>query len=590
MMSEATAAQQQGDYDKAESLYRSITQRYPRFPDAWHYYGILLHQRGEQAGSLDMLRRAERLDPKNLVFLLNLARVLREQDKLNESLEVLEKAYRIDPDHGQVFTQFVQIYQLVHRGGDLIADIEARLERSPENWHLWIMLGECCEQGGERERAIEALRDAARLAPDAEKVTAHLRRGWSSRATGKTEVALEAFQDAVAADPGSGWAHMGLATLASERADFTEATRLARKTLELDKNIHAAWRILANTAPERDTPAFLAELEEAAAAAGEDRRAWLLHFAHGQILEKHGKYDEAFSAYVKGNGLRRTHDLYSRDEEDRYATGIIEHLGPGFLVRSRTIGLDTAAPIFICGMPRSGTTLVESIISAHPEVMPGGEMRYIHDRLRRDLRYKAEPETGPWLGQATDETLREIAEGWNAALQDAAAGHPRVTDKMPSNFALLGLIQVCLPNARIVHVRRDPRDTSFSCFSTPFAEELWYSLDLADTGHYYLSYLRLIDHWRKVLGPGKIIEVEYERMVHEPEHSARELLASLDLEWDPRCLDFHKAPRKVSTASVYQVRQPVYTSSIGRWRHFEKHLTPLLEILENSQALTGLDG
>jgi tetratricopeptide (TPR) repeat protein len=586
MMSEATAAQQQGNYDVAESRYRQVTQRYPQFPDAWHYYGILLHQRGDQARSLEMLRRAERLDPQNLVFLLNLANVLREQHKLTESLQVLERAYKIAPTHGQVFAQFVHIYRLVHRGGDLIDEIETRMQSSPGNWHLWMMLGECCEQGGERERAIEALSEAARLAPDADKAKAHLRRGWMCHAAGNTEGALKAFQDAAAAAPASGWAHIGLATLASERADFVEATRLARKTLELDKNIHAAWRILANTAPERNTPAFLKELNEAVATAEEEPRAWLLHFAHGQILEKHRKYDEAFAAYAKGNSLRRNHDLYSREEQDRYTTGIIENLGPEFLARGRAIGLDTAAPIFICGMPRSGTTLVESIIAAHPEVMPGGEMRYIHDRLRQKLRYKTEPETGPWIAQAADEILREIAEGWNAALQHAAAGHSRVTDKMPSNFCILGLIQVCLPNARIVHVRRDPRDTSFSCFATPFSEELWYSFDLGDIGHHYLSYLSLIDHWRKVLGPEKIIEVEYEQMAREPERATRELLAALDLEWDPRCLDFHKASRKVSTASVYQVRQPVYTQSIGRWRHFEKHLTPLLEIFGNSQILT----
>ena len=589
MMLEATAAQQQGDCDKAESLYRSITRRYPKFPDAWHYYGILLHQQGEHARSIDMLRRAERLDPKNLVFLLNLARVLREQRKLTESLEVLEKAYRIEPGHGQILTQLVQIHLLVQRGGDLVGEIEARLERNPENWHLWMLLGECCEQGGERDRAIEAFSEAARLAPDAEKVTAHLRCGWASRAIGKTEIALKAFRDAVAADPASGWAHVGLATLASERADFAEATRLARQAVKLGDPTYAEWRILVNTDPGRTSPEFLEELGHAVASAGSDPRAWQLHFAHGQVLEKHGKYDEAFAAYEFGNNLHRDQQLYSREEQNAYTDGIIEHLGAEFLTRSRAIGLDSAAPIFICGMPRSGTTLVESIISAHPEVMPGGEMRYIHDRLRRYLRFGSLTQTGPWLGQATDETLRELADGWNAALQDAAAGHPRVTDKMPGNFALLGLIHICLPNAHIVHVQRDPRDTAFSCFATPFSEGLGFSSDLGDTGHYYLDYLRLVDHWRKMLGPDAIIEVEYERMVHEPEQSARELIAALDLEWDPGCLEFHKTRRTVSTASRYQVRQPVYTSSIGRWRHFEKHLTPLLEILGNSQALAGLD-
>jgi len=536
-----------------------------------------------------MLRRAERLDPQNLVFLLNLANVLREQRKLTESLQVLEKAYRTEPNHGQIFTQLVQIHLLVHRGGDLIDEIEARIQNDPENWHLWMMLGECCEQGGERERAIEAFTEAARHAPNADKVTAHLRRGWASRAIGNTGDAMEAFRDAVAADPASGWAHIGLATLASERADFAEATRLARKSLQLKDPTFAEWRILANTDPERSSPVFLEELERAVAAAGEDPRAWQLHFAHGQILERHKEYDKAFAAYALGNALHRSQQLYSRQEQDAHTNGIIEHLDSEFAARSKSIGVRTTAPIFVCGMPRSGTTLIESIIAAHPQVMPGGEMRYIHDRLRQNLRYGSLVQTGTWFATAADETLRDLAEEWDATFRKTAAGHPRVTDKMPGNFALLGLIHVCLPNARIVHVRRDPRDTAFSCFATPFSEGLEFSSDLSDTGHYYLSYLRLMDHWREILGSGKIIEVEYEHMVLEPEDSAKELLAALDLEWDSRCLEFHKARRTVSTASRYQVRQPVYTSSIGRWRHFEKHLTPLLEIFENSETPARLD-
>ncbi len=585
MMSEATAAQTQGDYEVAESRYQKIIERYPHFPDAWHYYGILLHQRGDKEKGLEMLRRAEQLYPRNLVFLLNLATVLREQRKLTECMEVLEKAYRIEPDHGQILTQLVQLHLLVHRGGDLIEEIEAHIRRKPDTWRLWAMLGECCEQGGERERAIEALLEAARLAPSTEKAQVHLRRGWMCYASGNAEGAQSAFQDAIEADQTSSWAHIGLATLASERADFAEATRQARKSLELDNKVYAAWRILANAAPGGESPAFLEELEKTIAEAGEKPEAWLLHFTHGQILEKHKRYDEAFAAYSLGNNLRQLKELYSREEQDAFAEGIIEHLGPEFLARSQSIGLDTTAPIFICGMPRSGTTLVESIIAAHPAVMPGGEMRYIHDRQRRDLRHERQSQIGPWLDRASDDILREIAEGWYKALRHAAEGHPRVTDKMPSNFAFLGLIHVCLPNARIVHVRRDPRDTAVSCFTTPFSEELWFSFDLENIGHYYLSYLRLIDHWRQVLGPGQIIEVEYERLASEPEQTARELIAALDLEWDPRCLEFHKTQRTVSTASVYQVRQPVYTGSIGRWRHFEKHLTPLLDMLGNSQVL-----
>ena len=153
---------------------------------------------------------------------------------------------------------------------------------------------------------------------------------------------------------------------------------------------------------------------------------------------------------------------------------------------------------------------------------------------------------------------------------------------MPGNFALLGLIHVCLPAARIVHVRRDPRDNAFSCFATPFAEGLEFSFVQEDIAHFYHSYTRFVDHWRQVLGTDRIIEIDYESLVANPESEIRGLLAALGLDWDPRCLEFHKESRTVSTASVYQVRQPIYRGSIGRWRHFETHLIPLLKALKEN--------
>lgn len=579
LMSEASEAQQRGDFDQAALRFRELTRRYPRFPDAWHYYGILLHQNREYDRGLQMMRKAESIEPDNLVFLLNLATVLREQHRLVESLEALDKAYKIAPRHGQILAQLVQIHLLVNRGGDLIDEIEARIRQEPGSWRLYMWLGECCEQGGERERAMQAFEKAAQIAPDADKSEAHLRRGWAARAAGESGIARQAIRDALNADPDSNHAYIGLATLASEKADFENATRFARKALELDQNSFAAWHILANAAPGRNQPEFLEELEAAVKAAGDDPRAWMLHFAHGQILERREQYDSAFAAYALGNSQHKSRQPYSAEEQDAYAEGIIAHLGEEFLARVSQVGLPTSRPIFICGMPRSGTTLVESIVAAHPQVQAGGEMRHIHDRLRRALRYDQFSRVGPWLANAETKTLQEIARDWDSVLKHTAAGHDRVTDKMPGNFSLLGLIHACLPQARIVHVNRDPRDTAFSCFATTFSDGLPFSWDLANTGHFYRSYRRLIAHWRKLLGPSRIIEIRYEELVKNPEITARYLLEALELSWDPRCLEFHASRRKISTASVYQVRQPIYTRSVGRWRHFEKHLGPLLEAI-----------
>lgn len=582
-MREATGAQERGEFDQAAAAYSELTHRFPSFPDAWHYFGVLLHQRGEHARAVEMMRRADRLEPNNLSFLLNMATVLREQGRLNESLEVLARAHAIDPEHAQVLTQLIQIHLLVQRGGDLVEELELRIERAPNNWRLWMLLAECCEQGGERERALAVFSKAARLAPTAsERAEAHLRRGWAARGAGDAARAAASFRDAADAAPNSGWARVGLATIASERGDFREAERQASEALRLEPAAYAAWRVLANTAADRNTPEFLRTLQKAAAAAGDDPQAWLLHFAHGQALEKRGDYDSAFAAYARGNLLRRARRPYSRVDQDDYTNDIIQHCGRAFGARSAASGMISATPIFICGMPRSGTTLVESVIAAHPDVTGGGEMRHIHDQMRRRLRGGTLTRIGTWLSEASDETLREIAEEWSAHLQHAAADRPWITDKMPGNFAFLGLIHLCFPHARIVHVRRNARDTGLSCFATPFSEGLEFSLDLADIGHFYIRYLRLIEHWRRVLGPQRIIEIRYEDLVREPENTARRLLSALGLEWDPSCLDFHSVRRNVSTASVYQVRQPIYTGSIGRWKRFARHLAPLIAALDEA--------
>lgn len=577
-MERATAAQKDGDLEQAESDYRALTTRFPRFPDAWHYYGILRHQRGDHERALELLRRADRLEPNNVVFLANLASVLREQRRLLDSLAVLDRAYALAPYHAQVFTQRIRTYLLAHCGGDLIGEVEQRIAREPPNWHLWQLLGECLEQGGERQRALEAFQRAVDLAP-ADDTDALVRLGSAAHHMGDLDIAISAFRNAVRRHSDRAPAFLGLATCASERGRFRRASAIAGYALRLDPNSHGAWRLILRQTDSQHADQLLEEMEEAARCADGGRQEWLLHFARGDAWEKRGDYDQAFSAYAYGNALRSPDRPYSRVDQIAWAEDVRRHLDAEFVARAEAVGVDEPAAIFVCGMPRSGTTLVESILAAHPDVAAGGEMRHIHDELRRRLRGDARGRPGTWLAAATNSELRILAEGWRTALRRIANGRPRMTDKMPGNFSLLGLIHVCLTGARIVHVRRDPRDTCFSCFATPFAEGNEFSFRLADLGHYYRLYERFMDHWRQVLGPEKIIEISYEQLVEDPESEVRRLLAALELAWDPCCLDFHKSRRRVATASVFQVRQPMYATSIGRWHRFEDHLSPLLAAL-----------
>jgi hypothetical protein len=253
------------------------------------------------------------------------------------------------------------------------------------------------------------------------------------------------------------------------------------------------------------------------------------------------------------------------------------------MARRSGIGCASSVPVFVIGMPRSGTTLVEQILASHSKVFGAGELPDLSNAVAR-LRVQdghAFPEIVPLL---SDRQLRQIGENYAASISSLAPAAERITDKMPLNFFFAGLISLALPNARIIHVRRDPVDTCFSCFSTLFTGEHRVAYELSELGRYYRAYENLMEHWRRVLPAGAMIEVQYEKVVADLEGEARRLIAHCGLEWEDACLAFDRTERAVRTASVAQVRRPIYRSSVGRWQRYQLHLRPLLDALGSNQV------
>lgn len=578
-MRAAVAAQQRGDQGAAETLFSGLTRDYPGFADAWHYYGLLRYQRGERDRALEMLARAQGLEPQNFTFLLNFGRVLHEIGQLGRAIECLGRARKLRPDHENALFLWAQSLLACDRGGEAVGEIERHLGRAADRWQLWMLLGECREQGGDRAGALAAYAEAARTAPPGEP-DAHLMRGAAANRDSQPGLAKTEFRAALAIAPDSAVARLGLADLASQEGDFDSAERLQREALRLEPDLYPGWVALAAAHKIVPGDKLGEELDTVAARAGEDPEAWALHIVRGQVWEKLGEYERAWSAYEQGNRLRHQSRPYQRESHEAYAHGITSRLGRDFVARAEQVGLADPGVIYVCGMPRSGTTLVETILASHPDVRAGGELTHIHDWLRRKIGVTGINNCGNWLAESTNETLDEMARYWRERIVETAAGHRRVTDKLPGNYALLGLIHVCFPAAPIVYVRRDARDNCLSCFATVFAERHTFSYALDALAHNYRLHEELVEHWKRTLGPERIIEVEYEKLVQEPEAEIRRLLEALKLTWHPDCLDFHRTARQVRTASLYQVRQPLYTRSIGRWRRFEQHLQPLLEALQ----------
>ena len=301
-----------------------------------------------------------------------------------------------------------------------------------------------------------------------------------------------------------------------------------------------------------------------------------LHFALAKAYNDLKRYEPAFEHLQKGNAIKRRRVSYGEALDMEFSRAIAASFTSELFETRRGAGDPSDVPVFVVGMPRSGTTLVEQILASHPSVFGAGELMYMY-RLAESGHAGG---NFPFdIASLPDDALRRFGGFYAARVRALAPQAKRIVDKLPANFRLVGLIRLALPNARIIHVRRDPLDTCFSCYSKLFSQNLDFTYDLGELGRYYKAYDKLMEHWRNVLPEGAMLEVQYEDLVSDFEPQARRLIAYCGLEWDDGCLSFHKTVRPVRTASAGQVRQPVFKTSIGRWRPYREHLRPLLDAL-----------
>lgn len=296
-----------------------------------------------------------------------------------------------------------------------------------------------------------------------------------------------------------------------------------------------------------------------------------------------GEHDKSFENFIEGCRLKRKKIHYDPKNSERTVERVKNVFTKEFIKKHSGKGYKSDVPIFVCGMPRSGTTLTEQIIASHPDVHGAGEIFDLLDIM--NWRGKSGnilfPEN---IADCTPEKLKDIGKKYVSGLKARNKKALRITDKMPANYFHIGLIHLAMPEAKIIHVNRNPLDTCISCFTRLFSHNQNSTYDLKELGSYYRNYKNMIDHWHEVLPKGSFYDICYEDLVADTETEAKKLIEYCDLEWDDACLEFHKNTRNIRTASVTQVRQPIYNTSIERWRKYEKYLAPLLEGLGDSFA------
>jgi tetratricopeptide (TPR) repeat protein len=608
---------QEGDLDRALEHGEQAVALAPRYAEAHNNLGIARFERKDYAGALEAYRRAVALKPDFAEAHNNLGNLYRVQEDAEACLRCYEEAIRLRPTYVEALTNAGRAYlaqrqfetaearfrratevkpdhmealtgiaQAAHGQGksDYALTLLSRMTTMyPGQIEPYLLMAQLLIEEHKLNGALAAAQQALDLAPaDARPLSLM---GRLKREMGLTEESIDWFEKALAAQPDAvdvhnqiGVSHMELGRMEAAREHFETALRAAPDALRIYTNLANAKKFT------RDDPHYADFL---AAAAGIDRLSDHekigVYYALGKVYDDVGESEAALDAFIAGARLKRAELNYNKPASLFLFDRIREVFTKEALDarRAATVPSDTAAPIFVLGMPRSGSTLTEQILSSHSQVFGAGEIRTLNQSLTetiaRDFSESIRfPEVFRFLSQ---EHFDRIVEAY---LRDVPNWHgqtPHFTDKMLTNFFYVGLINLMMPQAKIVHIRRNPVDNCLSCFTRLFREDLPYSYDFGDLADYYKRYAGLMAHWRAVLPPGSFYELKYEDLVADTEGKAREMLAFIGLPWEDQCLAFHENRRAVKTASVSQVREPIYTRSVERWRRYGPALQPLVDLL-----------
>jgi len=607
-LQQALALHKAGRLQKAELIYRQILQTEPDNPIALHFLGLIAYQVEKNDMAVELIGKAVSLKPDyteahyNLGNALlvqgkleeaaacyrrvlalksdyieaynNLGLTLKEQGKLEEAAACYRQVLALKPDFAEAYNNLGLTLHDQDKFDEAVACYHQALSIQPDFAMAYYNLGITLMDQENPEEAVASYRKAIALKPDF--VDAYYNLGIVLEYQGKLVEAVASYQQALILDPNFAEAHNNLGVMLREEGKMDDAIASLRKALSLKPDFAGAYKnlttIVKYTEVDEDIKAMETLYNKKEGISDEDRI--VLGFALGKAYQDLRDYDKSFDFIREANRLKReSYDYSIQLDQDLFAR-IKQIFTPDFFTAHQSSGHQDRIPFFIVGMPRSGTTLVEQILASHPLVFGAGELKILANITKVVCTKEATSLFPECMQELPAEAFERIGKEYIEKIREFSKDAEYITNKLPHNFLRVGLIKTTLPKAKVIHCLREPMDNCFSLFKNDFTAMHEYAYDMIELGRYYNLYQDLMAHWEKVL-PGFMYTVKYEELVSDQQNQTRNLLDFCGLPWDEACLAFHKTKRRVSTASLAQVRQPIYKDSVELWRRYEEQLEPL---------------
>ncbi len=554
---------QKGDFANALTLCNKAKAMDKKFYAVFNTYGMIYLMQGDPAKALKSLNTALKLEKKDPVVWQNLGNAYLKSKKYTQAQKAFEETLARQPNNYAALNNLGEVLILQDKLDNVEDYLNKAIELHPQVPQAFHNLGFYKEKKGNPQEALSDYDQALSLNPNIPITLLH--KADILVSLDRHNEAIPCLEQILEFNPKASHAHQSLGVIYIETGDAAKADFHARQAIALDQNTYAYLNLANLNTITKDDP-ILEEMKEILNNKATTEQRKIINFALAYVMDKHGNYKDAFSYLAQANKIKRKEFTYNVKRDVQEFKEIAAYYDKK---RCQDRQDCIQQPIFILGMPRSGSTLVEQILSSHKKIHGAGEIELLEESITKNL--AAFPAFEP-------EELENLTETYSKGIAELGANTEFVSNKNLSNIKYIGLIKIAFPRAKIIHCKRNPMDNCFSIYLQNFQNGLRFAFDQEEIAQYYLAYKELMTHWKSVF-QDEIYDISYEELIANPEEEIRKLLDACDLDFDPNCLTFHKTERLVKTASYTQVRNPIYKSSVERWLNYKDELKELSDLI-----------